>query len=87
MLMGGGKRDGRRVASCAPRAGRETRQDLHVELGLLADEYQGTETGTRLAGERKDSGWIYNAYEVDLQSGKRQTDRQRHAVHQRMARR
>ena len=47
---------------------RETRQDLHVELGLVGDEYR-QETGSRLSGGRKDSGWIHNAYEVDLQSG------------------
>jgi len=28
------------------------------------------ETGSRLTGGRKDDGWVYNAYEVDLQSGK-----------------
>jgi len=27
------------------------------------------ETGSRLSGRRKDSGWVYNAYEVDLKSG------------------
>ena len=27
------------------------------------------ETGSRLAGGRKDSGWIYSAYEVDVRSG------------------
>lgn len=27
------------------------------------------ETGTRLAGKRSDSGWVYNVYEVDLRTG------------------
>src|SRR5882672_7737580 len=27
------------------------------------------ETGSHLAGGRKDDGWVYNAYEVDLKSG------------------
>lgn len=27
------------------------------------------ETGSRLSGRRKDSGWVYNAFEVDLKSG------------------
>ena len=27
------------------------------------------ETGSRLSGRRKDSGWVYNAFEVDLRSG------------------
>jgi dipeptidyl aminopeptidase/acylaminoacyl peptidase len=27
------------------------------------------ETGSRLSGRRKDSGWVHNAYEVDLKSG------------------
>ena len=28
------------------------------------------ETGSRLSGQRKDSGWIHNAYEVDVKDGK-----------------
>jgi dipeptidyl aminopeptidase/acylaminoacyl peptidase len=35
----------------------------------LATRYR-EETGSRLTGGRKDDGWVYNAYEVDLQSGK-----------------
>jgi hypothetical protein len=36
----------------------------------FAAQNQGTEIGTRLGGKRKDSGYQYNAFSMDIYTGK-----------------
>ena len=36
----------------------------------FAAQNQGTEIGTRLGGKRKDSGYQYNAFSMDISTGK-----------------
>ncbi|HYJ40057.1 MAG TPA: alpha/beta fold hydrolase [Steroidobacteraceae bacterium] len=69
MLMQDGNRDLVSGASLL-RARTATPGKIYMStLDFSATNYK-QETGSRLSGGRKDSGWIHNAYEVDVKNGK-----------------
>jgi len=68
MLMGGGERQWVTGANVLRAQAVKPGKIYMSSWDWLQTMYK-TETGSRLSGGRKDSGWVYNAYEVDLQSG------------------
>ena len=68
MLMGGGERNWVTGASLVRRQTTRPGKVYMSTLDFLATRFQ-METGSRLTGGKKDSGWVSILYEVDLASG------------------
>lgn len=72
MLMSGGDRNWVTGASLVRRQTTRAGKVYMSTLDFSAARYR-TETGSRLSGGKKDSGWVSNLYEVDLASGNGKT--------------
>ena len=68
MLMGGGERAWVTGATLLRSQSANPGKFYMASWDFLETKYR-QETGSRLSGRRKDSGWVYSAYEVDLRNG------------------